>query len=186
VAGFKIARKLIWAGCISLLVASSVSAQEFRIEPGRRIGKVALGKARGAVHRMLGKPSATYRVGGGVLTGDVWMADTGNDVRVIYYRGVVIQIKVTSPRFSTSDELTTNSSLAEVKKKHPNLRKTRHFVHGSGGGLIEYYDDVERGIAFEFTSVASETTNFKPYAIIVHRAGKPVIPENDEDVAEGK
>ena len=95
-------------------------------------------------------------------------------------------MKVTSPSFSTPEGLTTNSTLAEVQKHHGNLRKTRHFVHGSGGGLIDYYDDVRRGIAFEFTSVASETPDFKPYAIVVHRPGKLVIPENDEETVTDK
>ena len=168
------------------MMAVPVAAQDFKIEPGRKIGKVGLGMTRTAVHQTLGKPAATYGMSGGKLTGDVWMANTGNDVRVVYSAGKVIQVKVTSPSFSTPQGLTTNSALAEVQKHHGNLRKTRHFVHGSGGGLIDYYDDVRRGIAFEFTSVASETPDFKPYAIVVHRPGKPVIPESDEEPVTGK
>ena len=177
--------KLILAGCFLCMIALPLAAQDFKIEPGRSIGKIELGMTRPVVHKTLGKPAATYRMAG-KLTGDVWMANTGNDVRIVYMNGRVIQIKVTSQSFSTPAGLTTNSSLSEVQKHHGNLRKTRHFVHGSGGGLIDYYDDVRRGIAFEFTSVASTTPDFKPYAIVVHRPGKPVIPENDEEPVSGK
>ena len=183
---FKMIRNLILASCLLLMIALPVAAQDFKIEPGRKIGKIVLGMTRPVVHQTLGKPAASYRLSGGKWTGDVWMANTGNDVRIVYRAGKVIQVKVTSSSFSTPEGLTTNSSLAEVQKHHGNLRKTRHFVHGSGGGLIDYYDDVRRGIAFEFTSVASETPNFKPYAIVVHRPGQHVIPENDEEVVTGK
>ncbi|MGB7926323.1 MAG: hypothetical protein WCF57_23990 [Pyrinomonadaceae bacterium] len=173
-------RRLTLASCFLSLVAVSVAAQDFKIEPGRRIGKIELGATRPEVHKTLGKPSATYRSPGGT-TGEVWMATTGNDVRLVYRNGRVVQIKVTSASFATPEGLTTKSALAEVQKHHENLVKSRRFVHGSGGGLIDYYDDVRRGIAFEFTSVDSETPNFKPYAIVVHRPGQRVIPENDEE-----
>ena len=183
---FKMIRNLILASCFLCMLAMPVaSAQDFKIEPGRSVGKIELGMSRPIVHKTLGKPSATYRMAG-KLTGDVWMANTGNDVRIVYMNGKVIQIKVTSQSFSTPVGLTTSSSLAEVQKQYPNLRKTRHFVHGSGGGLIDYYDDVRRGIAFEFTSVASETPDFKPYAIVVHRPGKLIIPETDEEPVTDK
>lgn len=173
-------RQCSLALCLLFSVAISVAAQDFKIEPGRKIGKIDLGASRAVVHKTLGKPSTNYRAPGG-LTGEVWMATTGNDARLVYREGRVIQIKVTSAKFATPEGLTTDSSLEEVQKHYKNLVKTRRFVHGSGGGLIEYYDDVRRGIAFEFTSVDSETPNFKPYAIVVHRPGQRVMPENDEE-----
>ena len=177
---FKMIRRLTLSSCFLLLVAISVAAQDFKIEPGRKIGKIELGASRQVVHKILGKPSATYRAPGR-LAGEVWMATTGNDVRIVYRGGRVIQIKATSSSFATPEGLTTNSSLAEVQKHYGNLNQTRHFVHGSGGGLIDYYDDVRRGIAFEFTALDSETPSFKLYAIVVHRAGQRVMPENDEE-----
>lgn len=177
---FKMIRQIALASCLLLLATVCVAAQDFKIVPGRRIGKIELGASRQMVHKTLGQPSSTYRAPGG-LTGEVWMASTGNDVRLVYRGGRVIQIKVTSSSFSTPEGLTTNSSLAEVQKSYRSLVKTRHFVHGSGGGLIDYHDDVRRGIAFEFTAPDSETPNFKPYAIVVHRPAQRVMPENDEE-----
>lgn len=179
--GFKMTiHKLTLASCLLLLFAVAATAQDFKIEPGRRVGKIELGASRQMVHQTLGKPSATYRAPGKQV-GEVWMASTGNDVRIVYKGGRVVQIKVTSSSFVTPEGLTTNSSLADVQKHHSNLVKISRFVHGSGGGLIDYYDDVRRGIAFEFTSVDSDTPNFKPYAIVVHRPGQRVTPENDEE-----
>jgi hypothetical protein len=180
----QLTRGLTLACCLLFLIpASAATGQDFKIEPGHRAGKITLGITAEAVHQILGQPSATYRMQG-KLTGDVWMANTGNDVRVVYRRGQVIQVKVTSASFKTPEGLNTESSLAEVQKHYRKLSKTRRFVHGSGGGLIDYYDDVARGIAFEFTSVASETPDFKPYAIVVHSPRSRVIPENDEELAQ--
>jgi hypothetical protein len=173
--------------CLLLLIPSSSAAtvQNFKLEPGRRAGKIELGISRQEAHKILGQPSATYHMQG-KLTGEVWMANTGNDVRIVYRDGQVAQVKVTSTRFNTPEGLTTESPLAKVQKHYTKLSRSRHFVHGSGGGLIDYYDDVQRGIAFEFTSVASETPDFKPYAIVVHRPGQRVIPENDEESVGSK
>jgi dUTPase len=176
----KMIRQITLASCFLFLIAAAVAAQDFKIEPGRRIGKIELGASRAVVHQTLGKPSATYRAPGG-MSGEVWMATTGNDVRIVYRNGRVVQIKATSSSFATPEGLTTKSSLAEVQQHYKNLVKISRFAHGSGGGLIDYYDDVRRGIAFEFTSVDSETPNFKPYAIVVHRPGQRVMPENDEE-----
>jgi predicted mannosyl-3-phosphoglycerate phosphatase (HAD superfamily) len=107
-------------------------------------------------------------------------------VRIIYRGGQVIQVKVTSASFKTPEGLTTASSLAEVQKHYRKLRKSRRFINDSGGVMIDYYDDVRRGIAFEFTSLDSETGEFKPYAIVVHRPGERVIPENSEELVRYK
>ena len=175
-------------GCCLLLLISAASvatAQDFKIKPGLGAGKIELGSSRQTVRKILGQPSATYTMEG-KLTGDVWMANTGNDVRIIYRGGQVIQVKVTSASFKTPEGLTTASSLAEVQKHYRKLRKSRRFINDSGGVLIDYYDDVRRGIAFEFTSIDSESPEFKPYAIVVHRPGERVIPENSEELVRYK
>lgn len=185
--GSHLTRGFVLGCCLLLIIcASSVAtAQSFKIEPGRRAGKITLGVSRQEVHKILGQPSATYSMEGG-LTADTWMANTGNDVRIIYRNGQVIQVKVTSASFKTTEGLTTASSLAEVQKHHTRLRKSSHFINDSGGVMVEYYDDVRRGIAFEFTSLDSETREFKPYAIVVHLPGQRVIPENGEELVSYK
>ncbi len=178
---FKALTRLIHAGCLIALATLAVAAQDFAIKPGRSIGKIELGASRRAVHDALGKPGGSYRMSGG-LSGEYWSANTGNDVRIIYRAGKVVQIKITSQSFSTPEGLTTASSLADVRRSYRRLRKTLHFVRGSGGGFIEYYDAVREGISFEFVALSSDTDNFKPYAIIIHQPGRRVIPENDENL----
>src|SRR5581483_6499990 len=93
----------------------------------------------------------------------------------------VKQISVTSANFTTPEGLSTSSSLADVEKYYQSLKKNSYFVHGSGGGLVNYYDDIDKGIAFEFSAADSPQPEFKAYAIIVHRAGESVTPEPDEE-----
>ncbi len=150
-----------------------------RIEPGRRVGQIKIGAAREAVHRTLGKPDGAYRVANGIA-GEYWSSETGNQLRIFYQGGKVVQISVQSAQFSTSEGITTGSSLDEVRQRHPTLKKFSHDVSGSGGGLIDYYDDVQQGIAFEFTTPNSPQTEFKHYAIIVHQPGRRVIADADE------
>ncbi|MBD0327696.1 MAG: hypothetical protein ICV68_14760 [Pyrinomonadaceae bacterium] len=173
--------RLIIVSCLVVLAALAVSAQDFAIKPGRSIGKIELGMSRRAVHNALGQPGGSYRMSGR-LTGEYWAANTGNDVRIVYRAGRVIQIKITSPSFTTPEGLTTASSLADVRRSYSRLRKTRHFVRNGGGGLIDYYDAIREGISFEFVSLTFESQDFKPYAIIVHQPGRRVIPENGEDL----
>jgi hypothetical protein len=173
--------RLIIVGCLVTLAALAASAQDFAIKPGRSIGKIELGMSRQSVHDALGKPGGSYRMSGRLM-GEYWSANTGNDVRIIYRAGKVIQIKVTSQSFFTPEGLTTASPLATVRRSYKRLRKTRHFVRNSGGGLIEYYDAIREGISFEFVSLTFEAQDFKPYAIIVHQSGRRVIPESVEDL----
>jgi hypothetical protein len=174
--------RLIIVGCLVTLAALAASAQDFAIKPGRSIGKIELGMSRRSVHDALGKPGGSYRMSGR-LTGEYWAANTGNDVRIVYRAGKVVQIKITSQSFSTPGGLTTASSLADVRRSYKRLRTTRHFVHGSGGGFIEYHDAIREGISFEFVALSSDTNDFKPYAIVVYQPGRRVIPENDEELA---
>ncbi len=158
---------------------NSESAQDYVIEPGRRIGKVQIGADRQAVHSLLRQPQGTYAVRKG-LKGDYWSSGK-DDLRIFYENDKVVQISVTSSRFSTPEGLSTGNSLAEVQRKDEGLRKYHYFAHGSGGVLIDYYDDVGRGVAFEFTANASaEKRKYEPYAILVHRPGHPVIADADE------
>jgi hypothetical protein len=168
--------------CLPLLIVLlivPVAAADFTIEAGRRIGKIELGVTRAAVHKLLGKPSGTYPISRQVR-GDYWQSKTGQTVRVLYQGDSVSQISVTSPSFSTVEKLTTESSLAEVEKSYRQLSKSSYSVRGSGGGLIDYYDAVNEGIAFEFSSPDQPEPSFKLYAIIVHKPGQRAIPEPDE------
>ena len=154
-------------------------SQDYVIIPGDKIGKVVLHLNRQAVHKLLGKPTGTYPLLQNYV-GDYWQSSSGKTVRVFYEADRVIQISVTSPAFSTGEGLTVKNNLEDIQKHYGNLQKFSYFVHGSGGGLIDYHDAVQDGIAFVFTSPDREPVDFTLYAIIVHRAGEKVMPEPDE------
>jgi hypothetical protein len=162
-----------------ILLAAPVLCQDFTIEPGRNIGKIELGADRLSVHKILGKPTGTYKLPGKRI-GDYWISSSGNSLRIFYESNRAVQISITSPRFATPERVSTKSSLKEVEKIYKSLKKSSYFTHGSGGGLIDYYDDIERGIAFEFTSPDSDIPDFKLYAILIHLPGKSILAEPDE------
>ncbi len=163
-----------------LLTAAWASGGEFSIEPGAKIGKILLGAQRAEVMKILGTPSGHYKVGA-QTEADYWeSANSHNTLRVWYQGGGVVQISVMSPDFKTQDGLSSGSALDQVQKSHPGAVPSNYFVHGSGGGLIRYYDDQKTGITFEFTAPESDAPQYQPFAILVHRPGKAVIPEPDE------
>ncbi len=180
---YGLVRHLLCASVIMLVLAPFAFGQDFEIRPGKRIGKVELGMTRREVYRRIGKPVGSYSMPKG-LTGEYWMSQTGtgNDVRIIYRNSRVIQIKITSQKFSTPEGVTTASTLEDVTRSYKSLRKSSHFVKETGGGFIDYYDDMRRGIAFEFVSLSMDEPDFKPYAIVVHLPGKRLIPENGEEL----
>lgn len=172
------------SGCLLLVTVSSGSgiaspSHDDVIVPGHKIGKVALHRSRQAIHTLLGKPRGTYPLPHDLL-GDYWQGHSGHTVRVFYHAHKVIQVSVTSPSFATAEGLTVTSSLEEVQRQYTKLKKFSYAVPGSGGGVIEYYDDVEQGIAFAFTSRALAPVHVTLYAIMVHRSGHKVIAEPDE------
>lgn len=155
------------------------------IRPGRGIGKIALGAGRRAVHKVLGRPGGTYRFGRKAprLRGDYWSSGA-HTLRVLYENDRVVQVSVTSPAFKTPDGISTagDGGAAAVRRAYGPLRERRYFVRGSGGGLINYLDSAARGIAFVFTAPASlEDPPFRFYATAVHRPGRAVLPEPDEE-----
>jgi hypothetical protein len=176
----KMFRSLMLACCLLLLFVTAASAQDYDIMPGSHVGKIEIGMSRQAVHNTLGNPTGTYSLRARGYKGEYWFSsDNSNTLRVIYDpAGRVYQVSVTSPRFTTPDGLTTQSSLAEVKSHYKNLRALRLAARGD----IDYYDAVRQGIAFEFTERldAHAGQTMRLYAILIHKHGGAVMPEPDE------
>ncbi|MBX7218692.1 MAG: hypothetical protein K1Y36_01990 [Blastocatellia bacterium] len=179
-------RHWMWSLALVFWTVLGSAAQNFGIEAGSRIGKIELGISRTQVLKLLGKATASYALEDKHYLGDLWAGKgTGNNVWVTYRNGIVWQIKVTSPKFSTTTGLTSQSSLSEIRRHHKNLTRSRFFKTSGEGYAIDYYDDVDAGIAFEFINLkASEQPKaFEPYAIIVHEAGEAVLPDDSEEPA---
>src|SRR5918911_5036224 len=173
--------KFVGAFCLALLSVVSVSAQEYDVVPGQRIGFIELGMSRQTVHGKLGKPSGTYSLPGRGNRGDYWFSsDNSNTLRVFYNSaGRVYQISVTSPRFTTPEGLNSRSSLAEIRRSYRNLKVLRVSARGD----IDYYYDSRQGLAFEFTDQMDAHASplvMRPYALLVFRPGTNPQPEPDE------
>ncbi len=107
----------------------------------------------------------------------------GKSLHIGYSAGKVFQIEATSNSFSTPEGLTTQSSLAEVRKFYGNLRRTSYFRDNTNGTVVNYYEATGRGITFTFVNLDSTTEpdNFKLYAIIVHAPGRRAVTADEGD-----
>jgi hypothetical protein len=175
-------RKLPLSGCLILLICAPLFAQDYVIEPGRRVGKIEIGAPREAVRRTLGKPARTFPTHR-KLVADSWSnSNTGNQLEVVYEAGKVIQVKVSSASFSTPEGISTSKSLAEIKRAYPRLKKTTYFYDNESGRGLDYYDDLRQGITFVFGSPNTDPPEeIKAYVIIVHRAGSRPVPVEIRD-----
>ncbi|HEX8774185.1 MAG TPA: hypothetical protein VF735_11290 [Pyrinomonadaceae bacterium] len=173
----KMMRRLLTAFCLMIWAAAFAAAQGDRIEPGSRVGKITLGMTRQSVHKTLGSPDGTFQFPAGVH-GDYWTSSTrGESLQISYSAGRVFQIEVTSDSFSTAHGLTTRSSLAQIQKSYPRLRKTAYFRDNTFGTAVNYYEATRQGITFVFVNPDSTTPagNFKPYSIIIHEPGRHAV-----------
>jgi hypothetical protein len=147
--------------------------------PGKGIGKVRLGMSRTAVRRALGKPRTTFSLPRG-LASDLWgtvntpsYRKSPNTLEVIYRGGRVVQIEMTSPAFKTDQGVSTATPLHLVRKVHPKMTMTR-LVYSKGNQRRQhYYDDIRRGIAFEYWPDGEEINT-----LIVHQPGARVIADS--------
>jgi hypothetical protein len=140
--------------CLGLLSAP-LRADPYLIIPGVSIGQTHLGPNGAAFLKKLPKPDASNH---GMMQGElVWTSHTeGKVLQTLYIHttdngatealpkdGVTInEIRVTSAVYHTWGGLHTGSTFAAIRRQFPGGRE----VNGKAG----IYDDVSRGIAFEF------------------------------------
>lgn len=175
-----------WALCLLVLVALPLGKPARAggsAAPGQAVGHVFLGMDRADVWKILHKPGHTRTVPHGMsLYGeDTWTSGSGNEMTVISERDKVIQVEFDSPRITTTDGLSTRSSLAQVRRRHPAMTVRAYGrVYRAEGGTGGYYiDDVRRGIAFTVESqesIVPASLNGPPTTIIVHRPGYQAVP----------
>ncbi len=157
------------------------------VVPGRSVGRIWLGAPRAAVIKAMGKPSETARLSNG-LRQDSWLGPKipgdyhgRRAVHVLYRRNRAVQIEFNSPAFVTANGVSMRTSLAELHRKFKNLRPSIR-SYAERGYVRYYYDDVQRGIAFQrggndLLWNLKENPWGTPESIIVHRRGYRVIPE---------
>jgi hypothetical protein len=160
-----------------------VQAADKPIRPGRSIGSVALGATRAKVQKTLGKPSETASYKGG-LTEDRWdsrlktPAGFRHYMAVMFKGGKVIQIRVTSPEYTTPQGYSTATALSVWKQTY---KKMRNVWHGYDFQPIpfssDYHDAIQSGIAFVQSGRDDWEDSEPADAIIIHRSGQRVITQ---------
>lgn len=153
------------------------------IQPGRSIGAVILGESRSAVQKSLGKPNKTSSRKGGIVEAR-WNshfktpAGLRNYISVMFKRGKVAQIKVTSPAFTTPQGYSTATALSVWKQTYGRMRNVWYSYDGPPVSYrATYYDSIREGIAFVQNSNSDWEDSEPADAIIVHWPSQNVIPE---------
>jgi hypothetical protein len=105
-------------------------------------------------------------------------------IKIIYRAGRVIQIEVTSPRFTTRNGISTQSDFEDIgkwfriRRGQQSIGSVYTYRIGYGSvAYVDFLDDVWRGIAFKQHPTVSTMAGFQFEAIIVHRPGHRVLPD---------
>lgn len=174
---------LVLAGLLTTSCQSIASDErdDHTIMPGIGIGIIKLGMNRKQITDSLGNRDGKYSLPNGIkVEYSQWKdPDKTSTIRVFFKPdGTVAQLSCEADVPATADGISTRSSLADVTKRYKNLQR---FKYRAKDGRIDYYDDVKKGIAFEFTwaETAGESAK-RLYAVIVHTPGKSVIADSDE------
>jgi hypothetical protein len=154
-----------------------------RIVPGQRIGLVKLGATYSDVKKILGDPDGGETRGPGMIEAwwGIWIFGQGGEyapIKAIFVNNKVIQIEVSSERYSTPEGYYSRSKIADIERIYKPL-----FVSAissptatPGRADVYYYDAVRQGIAFTVHSPGIPSRQKTAGAFIVHRPGKTVIP----------
>ncbi len=167
--------------CLGVQATVEEDASEYTILPGLGIGPVKLGMNRIQITETMGKRDGKYSLPSGIKVEYAEWKDPSktSTIRVFFNRaGKAVQFAFEADKPRTADGITTNSSLEEVTTKYPEVKRAKYRAKAS---YIDYYDDIKKGIAFEFAGadIGGECKKHL-YAILVHLPGKRVIPEADE------
>jgi hypothetical protein len=167
-------------------VADSIATQDLTIVPGSSIAGISLGPNGAQELKKLGKP---YRIDRGMSqTRQVWKWSRPEGRLDTFFihtvsngvidakpaDGVTIDlIRSTVARFKTSNGVGVGSTLDQIRKSFPDV--------GPVEGTPTIFDDVKRGIAFEFSD--APIGHSICIAVMIHPPGKSNIA-TQEQVAE--
>jgi len=157
-------------------VPPKVTDKAFEIIPGERIGLTKLEENTEKLSE-LGKPDFSDSEMGKSWATWTSKDDEKNELNIYStYKDskmkekVVRQIRITSSKFKTPNEISTGKSLQEIQKSFPDIKLVAKYTDEKTKNLVEIYDSEANGIAFEFTQNEGA-------AIIVHTKSKKVTEE---------
>ncbi len=144
--------------------------KDWLLIPGISAGQTKIGEDADSIYARLGKPDGGDAAMMKAVA--IWYSHhdtTGNSIAIYTQRGTdsgavarVLQIRITSPSFTTGKGVGTTSSLAHIQKAF-NVKKTEEYW--DAGKQYAVYDS-KQGIAFEIDAKQNNCV-----AIVIHKAG---------------
>ncbi len=161
-------------------VTPTFATDSVLVTPGVGIGVVKLGMTQKKLKQVAGNFDASYVLPSGVKVDRADWKDNGLTtvmLKVFYDKdGKAIQIATAASTAVTADGINKKSSVDEIGYKRDNLKLIEYRAKN---GRVDYYDNVPKGIAYEFRRLDEDLAR-KMYAIIVHKPGVPVLSDADE------
>ena len=155
---------------------------DFAIDAGTRAGSLLLGMPGKSVLNLMGKPTELSQRSPGIEE-VVWGKRDEAQVTVILASDTLIQVNVSDPKYkdilgnSTSSPLKTIWARYRAKGYKLPQRIDYGIDEPTGGGYeATFFDDVEAGLAYAIYTQDVWNESSPPNELIVHRAGKKVMP----------
>lgn len=172
---------LLGLGITSLLAVAPVIAKEsVLVTPGVGMGVVKLGMTEKKLKQVAGNFDVSYVLPSGVKVDRADWKDNGLTtvmLKVFYDKnGKAIQIATAASTAVTTSGITKKSSVDQIGYQREKLKLTEYRAKN---GRVDYYDDIPRGITYEYRRLDEDLAR-KMYAIIVHKPGVPVLPDAEE------
>ncbi|HEY9733604.1 MAG TPA: hypothetical protein V6C89_16915 [Drouetiella sp.] len=185
----KVFRSLsVTAAAITTLAISVAcpAAEHVLATPGVGIGVAKLGMTAKKLKQADCNFDASYELPSGIKVVRADWKENGLTtmlLKVFYDKnGKAIQIASAGSAVVTTNGITKKSKLEEVMYSKNQLKLTEYRAKN---GRVDYYDNVESGIAFEYRRLDEDLAR-RMYAIIVHKPGVPVISDVDEEPLKQK
>ncbi|MBS1956394.1 MAG: hypothetical protein JST89_19565 [Cyanobacteria bacterium SZAS-4] len=177
----KVTKHTLLLGITSLFaITQSIAADSVLVTPGVGMGVTKLGMTQKKLKQVAGNFDASYVLPSGIKVDRADWKDKGLTtvmLKVFYDRdGKAIQIATAASTAVTADGINKKSSVDEIGYKRNKLKLTEYRAKN---GRVDYYDDIAKGIAYEYRRLDEDLAR-KLYAIIVHKPGVPVLADADE------
>ncbi len=164
------------AGVLCVLPGQAV--EKVLATPGVGMGVAKLGMNAAKMKEAVGNFDGSYTLPSGIKVEHADWKDKGLTtvmLKVFYDKdGKAVQIASAGSAVVTADGISKNSPITAIQVNRLKLSEFR-----AKHGRVDYYDNVGAGIAYEYRRLDDDLAR-KMYAIIVHKRGVPVLPDDNE------
>lgn len=159
---------LLIVGLIHPSLGNTVETN-FLITPGHCVGRVCINDTRKMVKEKIGIPSQKRKLPDAYEV-EVWRSSKfkrPQHLFVVYYKGSVVDIHVTSDQFKTQDGISTLNKLSELREKYPHGEENEYSIFQTSHNRVDWIIR-DQGITF----TAAGDAQGRIVRIAVHRIGK--------------